>query len=165
MRATRMEASSKKIFQTRPPPPFALKLSPPSRRPPFTLSFPSLCFSFCLSFSPPNFSIPFHLFTLPSFLLSISICAIGRAIPVSLFTGGFCTHLSRHLRASHATSSDHPFNEKTLSSPLNELYRRRITRQSLRRFIRHFWALYFCFYCCVIGVLVSSATLVSFIER
>lgn len=109
MRATRMEASSKKIFQI-PPSPFVLKLSPPSRRPPFTLSFPCLCFSFCLSFSPPNFSIPFHLFTLPSFLLSISICAIGRAIPVSLFTGGFCTHL----RASHAASSDHPFNEKTL---------------------------------------------------
>lgn len=119
----------KRFFTTPLPRLSTLKLSEADLRTvlPLTLSFPSppLRFSFYLSFSRPNFSIPFHpeivVKTLLSLLLSISICAIGRAILVSSFTGGFRTRLSRHLRASHAASSDHPFNEKPLASSRNEL--------------------------------------------
>lgn len=42
-----------RVIRSRPSPPFPLR------------SFHSR-FSFCLSFCPPNFSIPFHLFTSPS---------------------------------------------------------------------------------------------------
>lgn len=159
MRATRTEESSEKIFQNplAPPP---LSYPKPTFAPSPLHAFISLPMLFFLPFffSPPNFSIPFHLFTLPSLLLSISICTIGRAIPVSLFTDGFRTHPSRHLRTSHAASSDHPFNEKTLSSSLNELSvtSARIARQSLRRFIRHFEHCISAFIVCFIRLKINE---------
>lgn len=124
--AKRTEVSSEKIFQN-PSTPIPPPLSYP--KPifvPFLLHalVPSLCFSFCLFL---GLTFLFRsISSLLSLLLSISICAIGRAILVSSFTGGFRTRLSRVPSASFsslhsAASSDHPFSEKALSSSLNKL--------------------------------------------
>lgn len=124
--ARRTEAPSEKIFQNSSLPP---SLHPPelseadlcARLSPSRSRLSPLCFSFS-AFLFLGLTFLFRSISSPlSLLLSISICAIGRAILVSSFTGGFRTRLSRHLRASHAASSDHPFSEKTLSSSLNEL--------------------------------------------
>lgn len=142
-RARRTDASSEKIFHN---PPSLPLLSYP--KPTFVPS-PSR-----LLLAPFFFLRLTFLFrsisSLLSQLLSISI-AIGRTILVSSFTAGFRTRLSRHLRASHAASSDHLFSETAFPSKRALTSHRAIARQPLCRFIRHFRALHFYIYCMLSG--------------